>query len=41
MGIRNSLVDPHSALGNWDGDAVDPCNWAMVTCSPDRFVIAL
>ncbi|KAJ1412045.1 Serine/threonine-protein kinase, active site [Sesbania bispinosa] len=41
MGIKNSLVDPHSALGNWDPDAVDPCNWAMVTCSSDRFVIAL
>lgn len=41
MGIKASLVDPHSALYNWDADAVDPCSWAMVTCSPDHFVIAL
>ncbi|KAL5179525.1 Protein NSP-INTERACTING KINASE 1 [Glycine soja] len=41
MGIRNSLADPHSVLNNWDPDAVDPCNWAMVTCSSDHFVIAL
>ncbi|KAK4260915.1 hypothetical protein QN277_003976 [Acacia crassicarpa] len=41
MGIKASLVDPHGALYNWDGDAVDPCSWAMVTCSSDHFVIAL
>ncbi|KAL2663676.1 hypothetical protein AAZV13_02G112800 [Glycine max] len=41
MSIKNSLVDPHSVLNNWDTDAVDPCNWAMVTCSSDHFVIAL
>ncbi|KAF7808968.1 protein NSP-INTERACTING KINASE 2 [Senna tora] len=41
MGIKASLVDPHAALYNWDSNAVDPCSWAMVTCSPDRFVIAL
>lgn len=41
MSIKNSLVDPHSVLNNWDPDAVDPCNWAMVTCSSDHFVIAL
>ncbi|XP_028768679.1 protein NSP-INTERACTING KINASE 1-like [Neltuma alba] len=41
MGIKAALVDPHAALYNWDRDAVDPCSWAMVTCSPDHFVIAL
>ncbi|KAL9325143.1 hypothetical protein ACSQ67_005788 [Phaseolus vulgaris] len=41
MSIKNSLMDPHSVLGNWDADAVDPCNWAMVTCSSDHFVTAL
>lgn len=42
MGIKNSLVDPHSALDSWDAESVDPCNWAMVTCSPDdHFVTAL
>ncbi|CAJ1932214.1 unnamed protein product [Sphenostylis stenocarpa] len=41
MSIKNALVDPYSVLGNWDGDAVDPCNWAMVTCSSDHFVTAL
>lgn len=41
MGIKSSLMDPHSALNNWDAESVDPCNWAMVTCSPDHFVIAL
>lgn len=41
IGIKNSLVDPHSALNNWDAESVDPCNWAMITCSSDRFVVAL
>ncbi|CAL0315287.1 unnamed protein product [Lupinus luteus] len=41
MAIKFSLMDPHSVLSNWDGDAVDPCSWAMVTCSSDHFVIAL
>ncbi|KOM46052.1 protein NSP-INTERACTING KINASE 1-like [Vigna umbellata] len=41
MSIKNSLMDPHSVLSNWDEDAVDPCNWAMVTCSSDHFVTAL
>ncbi|QCD89909.1 protein NSP-INTERACTING KINASE 1-like [Vigna unguiculata] len=41
MSIKNSLMDPHSVLSNWDADAVDPCNWAMVTCSSDHFVTAL
>ncbi|KAJ6318203.1 hypothetical protein OIU76_013694 [Salix suchowensis] len=40
MGIKNSLVDPHNVL-NWDEHAVDPCSWAMVTCSTDNFVTSL
>nr|GMD58710.1 protein NSP-INTERACTING KINASE 1-like isoform X2 [Ipomoea batatas] len=41
MGIKASLKDPHGVLDNWDGDAVDPCSWSMVTCSPDGFVVGL
>ncbi|KAI4346768.1 hypothetical protein L6164_007636 [Bauhinia variegata] len=41
MGIKESLVDPHGVLENWDGDAVDPCSWNMVTCSPENLVIGL
>ncbi|GMH31208.1 hypothetical protein Nepgr_033051 [Nepenthes gracilis] len=41
MDIKASLVDPHGVLDNWDTDAVDPCSWAMVTCSPDTLVIGL
>ncbi|KAF7822330.1 protein NSP-INTERACTING KINASE 1-like [Senna tora] len=41
MGIKASLVDPHGVLDNWDGDAVDPCSWTMVTCSSDNLVIGL
>uniref|UniRef100_A0A2P2PND9 Leucine-rich repeat-containing N-terminal plant-type domain-containing protein n=1 Tax=Rhizophora mucronata TaxID=61149 RepID=A0A2P2PND9_RHIMU len=40
MGIRDSLTDPHNVL-NWDGTAVDPCSWTMITCSPDGLVIGL
>ncbi|KAF5794174.1 putative protein kinase RLK-Pelle-LRR-II family [Helianthus annuus] len=40
MNIKNALDDPHSVL-NWDADAVDPCSWTMITCSPDKFVIGL
>ncbi|EHA8591163.1 protein NSP-INTERACTING KINASE 1 [Cocos nucifera] len=39
--IKDSLKDPHSVLENWDQDSVDPCSWAMVTCSPDNLVISL
>lgn len=39
--IREALYDPHGALNNWDGDSVDPCSWAMITCSPENFVIGL
>ncbi|KAI3814702.1 hypothetical protein L1987_14346 [Smallanthus sonchifolius] len=39
--IRNGLNDPHGALSNWDEDSVDPCSWAMITCSPDNLVTGL
>ncbi|KAK3018320.1 hypothetical protein RJ639_002975 [Escallonia herrerae] len=41
MGIKAYLEDPHGVLDNWDGDAVDPCSWTMVTCSPESLVIGL
>ncbi|KAG5247473.1 protein NSP-INTERACTING KINASE [Salix suchowensis] len=41
MGIKASLHDPHGVLDNWDGDAVDPCSWTMVTCSPESIVVGL
>ncbi|KAF5725570.1 putative BRASSINOSTEROID INSENSITIVE 1-associated receptor kinase 1 precursor [Tripterygium wilfordii] len=41
MGIKASLHDPHGVLDNWDGNAVDPCSWTMVTCSPESLVIGL
>ncbi|KAH9707706.1 protein NSP-INTERACTING KINASE 2 [Citrus sinensis] len=33
MGIKDSLHDPHDVLNNWDENSVDPCSWALVTCS--------
>ena len=41
MGIKAFLADPHGVLDNWDGDAVDPCSWTMVTCSSESLVIGL
>ncbi|ERN05836.1 hypothetical protein AMTRI_Chr10g6780 [Amborella trichopoda] len=41
MGIKQALKDPLSVLENWDGDSVDPCSWAMITCSPENLVIGL
>ncbi|XP_031110223.1 protein NSP-INTERACTING KINASE 1-like [Ipomoea triloba] len=41
MGIKAALKDPHGVLDNWDGDAVDPCSWTMVTCSAESLVIGL
>nr|XP_043625092.1 probable LRR receptor-like serine/threonine-protein kinase At4g30520 [Erigeron canadensis] len=38
ISIKNGLNDPHGALNNWDEDSVDPCSWAMITCSPDNLV---
>ncbi|KAK3012721.1 hypothetical protein RJ639_008795 [Escallonia herrerae] len=39
--IRSGLNDPHGVLNNWDEDSVDPCSWAMITCSPDNVVTGL
>ncbi|RAL37547.1 hypothetical protein DM860_000241 [Cuscuta australis] len=33
--------DSRGAMSNWDANAVDPCSWSMVTCSPDKFVVGL
>ncbi|XVE77428.1 hypothetical protein DITRI_Ditri13aG0061700 [Diplodiscus trichospermus] len=41
MAIKEALHDPHGVLDNWDSDAVDPCSWAMVACSPESLVIGL
>ncbi|XP_015891364.3 probable LRR receptor-like serine/threonine-protein kinase At2g23950 isoform X1 [Ziziphus jujuba] len=39
--MKTDLNDPHGVLNNWDEDSVDPCSWAMITCSPDNVVIGL
>ncbi|XP_030458900.1 probable LRR receptor-like serine/threonine-protein kinase At2g23950 [Syzygium oleosum] len=41
IGVRRELDDPHGVLNNWDEDSVDPCSWAMITCSSDNLVIGL
>ncbi|KAJ0673763.1 putative non-specific serine/threonine protein kinase [Helianthus annuus] len=41
ISFRNGLNDPHGAFSNWDEDSVDPCSWAMITCSPDNLVTGL
>ena len=41
ISIREALHDPYGVLNNWDEDSVDPCSWAMITCSPDNLVICL
>ncbi|KAL5231550.1 hypothetical protein ABZP36_030326 [Zizania latifolia] len=41
IAIRQGLVDPHGVLSNWDEDSVDPCSWAMITCSAHNLVIGL
>ena len=41
ISIRAALNDPHGVLNNWDVDSVDPCSWAMITCSSESFVIGL
>ena len=38
MDIRDALRDPHGVLDSWDRNAVDPCSWAMVSCSEDQVV---
>lgn len=39
--IKTDLNDPHGVLNNWDEDSVDPCSWAMITCSPENVVVGL
>lgn len=41
VSIKRELNDPHGVLNNWDEDSVDPCSWAMITCSPENLVIGL
>ncbi|CAL1415029.1 unnamed protein product [Linum trigynum] len=41
ISIRQGLNDPHGVFKNWDEDSVDPCSWALVTCSPENLVIGL
>ncbi|KAL6839113.1 hypothetical protein ACP4OV_031004 [Aristida adscensionis] len=41
IAIRQGLVDPHGVLSNWDEFSVDPCSWAMITCSSQNLVIGL
>uniref|UniRef100_A0A8I6YSM6 non-specific serine/threonine protein kinase n=2 Tax=Hordeum vulgare subsp. vulgare TaxID=112509 RepID=A0A8I6YSM6_HORVV len=41
VAIKQGLVDSHGVLSNWDEDSVDPCSWAMITCSPHNLVIGL
>ncbi|XP_062193120.1 probable LRR receptor-like serine/threonine-protein kinase At2g23950 [Phragmites australis] len=41
IAIRQGLVDPHGVLSNWDQDSVDPCSWAMITCSAQNLVVGL
>ncbi|XP_058067816.1 probable LRR receptor-like serine/threonine-protein kinase At2g23950 [Magnolia sinica] len=41
ISIRTALNDPHGVLSNWDEDSVDPCSWAMITCSSENLVIGL
>ncbi|XP_040380863.1 LRR receptor kinase SERL2 [Oryza brachyantha] len=39
--IKNLLRDPHGVLKSWDQNSVDPCSWAMITCSPESLVTGL
>ncbi|XWS27249.1 hypothetical protein CRYUN_Cryun26dG0098600 [Craigia yunnanensis] len=41
ISIRRELNDPHGVLSSWDEDSVDPCSWAMITCSSENLVIGL
>jgi hypothetical protein len=41
MAFKDLLKDPHGVFKGWDINSVDPCSWAMVTCSLDSFVTAL
>lgn len=39
--VKNELHDPYGILNNWDEFSVDPCSWAMITCSSDNKVTLL
>ncbi|GLU10310.1 hypothetical protein SLE2022_271260 [Rubroshorea leprosula] len=41
ISIKRALNDPNGVLNNWDEDSVDPCSWAMITCSSENLVIGL
>ncbi|KAL5725606.1 histidine kinase osmosensor [Ranunculus cassubicifolius] len=41
MNIKDSLIDPRNVLEKWDRDSVDPCSWAMITCSSENLVVGL
>ncbi|XP_044462861.1 probable LRR receptor-like serine/threonine-protein kinase At2g23950 [Mangifera indica] len=41
VSIKRGLNDPHGVLSNWDEDSVDPCSWAMITCSSENLVVGL
>ncbi|OMO54194.1 hypothetical protein COLO4_36564 [Corchorus olitorius] len=41
ISIKKELNDPHGVLNNWDEDSVDPCSWAMITCSSENLVVGL
>ncbi|XP_061991247.1 probable LRR receptor-like serine/threonine-protein kinase At2g23950 isoform X2 [Rosa rugosa] len=41
INLKSTLNDPHGVLTNWDGDSVDPCSWAMITCSSENVVVGL
>ncbi|KAK8455306.1 hypothetical protein SEVIR_4G195100v4 [Setaria viridis] len=41
MTIKNLLEDPQGVLKNWDMMSVDPCDWNLVTCSPENLVTRL
>jgi hypothetical protein len=39
--IKIALSDPHGVSNNWDEDNVDPCSWAIITCSSENLVVRL
>lgn len=41
IAIKYALKDPRNVLESWDVNAVDPCGWRMVTCTPDGYVSTL
>lgn len=41
ISLKDTLNDPHGVLNNWDEDSVDPCSWAMITCSSENVVVGL